>query len=87
MIAGVSYAPADNQLFRAMRGEGEFKNDKRVRVSDVPTLDKALASYSGYQFFQKAGKEKQFLAVLRRRRSRPRLWRLLRFHAVGPGID
>ena len=58
MIAGVAYAPADNQFFRAIRGEGTFKNDKRVRVSDVPTLDKALASYSGYQFFQKAGKEK-----------------------------
>ena len=65
MIAGVSYAPADDQLFRALRGDGAFKNDTRVRVSDVSRLDRALASYSGYQFFQKAGKEKQFLNVLR----------------------
>lgn len=65
MIAGVSYAPADNQLFRALRGDGTYKNDKRVRVSDVATLDRALASYSGFQFFQKAGKEAQFLNVLR----------------------
>ena len=65
MIAGVSYAPADDQLFRALRGDGTFKNDRRVRVSDTPTLDKALAAYSGFQFFQKAGKEAQFLNVLR----------------------
>lgn len=65
MIAGVSYAPADNQLFRALRGDGTFKNDRRVHVSRVAGLDQALASYSGFQFFQKAGKEKQFFNVLR----------------------
>jgi histidinol-phosphatase len=65
MVAGVSYAPADDQLFRALRGEGAFKNDRRVRVSEVARLDQALASYSGYQFFQRAGKEQQFLNVLR----------------------
>jgi histidinol-phosphatase len=65
MIAGVSFAPADGVLFRALRGDGTFKNDKHVRVSDVGTLDQALACYSGVQFFQKAGKEQQFLNVLR----------------------
>ena len=65
MIAGVSYAPADDQFFRALRGDGAFRNDGRVRVSDVATLNQALASYSGYQYFQKAGKERQFLNVLR----------------------
>jgi histidinol-phosphatase len=65
MIAGVSYAPADNHLFRALRGEGAFKNDKPIRVSQVASLDRALASYSGYHFFQKAGKEQQFLNVMR----------------------
>ncbi|MBO0698664.1 MAG: histidinol phosphate phosphatase [Zavarzinella sp.] len=64
MIAGVSYAPADGQLYRALRGEGAYKNDRRVRVSDVVTLDKALAAYSGVQFFQKAGKERQFLNIV-----------------------
>jgi histidinol-phosphatase len=65
MIAGVSYAPADNQLVRALRGDSTFKNDKRVRVSDVATLSQALACYSGFQFFEKAGKERQFLNVMR----------------------
>jgi histidinol-phosphatase len=65
MIAGVSYAPADNQLFRALRGDGTFKNDRRVRVSVINDLDQALACYSGYRYFHKAGKEKQFLNVMR----------------------
>jgi histidinol-phosphatase len=64
MIAGVSYAPADEQLFRALRGDGAYKNDRRVRVSDVPTLDKALASYSGYHYFAQGGREQQFLNML-----------------------
>jgi histidinol-phosphatase len=65
MIAGVSYAPADGQLFRALRGDGTYKNDRRVRVSDVATLDRALACYSGARFFQDAGKERQFLNMVR----------------------
>lgn len=64
MIAGVSYSPADNQFFRALRGEGTFKNDKRVRVSNVTSVDQALACYSGFQFFEQAGKERQFLKVM-----------------------
>src|SRR5262245_42203249 len=35
MIAGVSYAPADDQFFRAIRGDGTYKNDRPVRVSDT----------------------------------------------------
>jgi histidinol-phosphatase len=65
MIAGVSYAPADGQLFRALRGDGTYKNDRRVRVSDIATLDQALACYTGYTYFHQAGKERQFLNTLR----------------------
>jgi histidinol-phosphatase len=65
MIAGVSYAPADNQLFRALRGDGTYKNDRRVRVSAVASLDQSLACYSGVQYFQKGGLESQFLSLMR----------------------
>jgi histidinol-phosphatase len=64
MIAGVSYAPADDQFFRALRGEGTFKNDRRVRVSDVSSLDQALACYSGFQYFQQGGKEQHFFNMM-----------------------
>jgi histidinol-phosphatase len=65
MIAGVSYAPADGQLFRALRGDGTYKNDRRVRVSEVATLSQTLACYSGFQYFDEAGREKTFLDVMR----------------------
>jgi histidinol-phosphatase len=65
MIAGVSYAPADDQFFRALRGDGTFKDDKRVHVSNVTSLDRALACYSGIQFFQEGGKEQHFLKMMR----------------------
>jgi histidinol-phosphatase len=65
MIAGVSYAPADGQFFRAVRGDGTYKNDRRVEVSNISSLDRALTCYSGFQFFQEAGKEQQFLNVMR----------------------
>jgi histidinol-phosphatase len=65
MIAGVSYSPADGQFFRALRGDGAYKNDRRVRVSDTRALDTALAAYSGYHYFAQAGKERQFLSLMR----------------------
>jgi histidinol-phosphatase len=65
MIAGVSYAPADGQLFRALRGDGTYKNDRRVRVSDVSSLDRALACYTGFQYFADAGQEAALLKVMR----------------------
>jgi histidinol-phosphatase len=64
MIAGVSFAPAENILFRALRGEGTFKNERRVRVSDVGNLHESLACYSGLQYFREAGKEREFASVL-----------------------
>lgn len=65
LVAGVAYAPVDHQLFRALRGDGTFKNDRRVRVSDTPTLDRAIASYTGFQYFQRASKEQHLLNVMR----------------------
>lgn len=65
MIAGVAYAPADRHLFRALRGDGTYKDDRRVRVSEVASLDQALSCYSGYQYYQQGGKERQFINVMR----------------------
>ena len=65
MIAGVSFAPAENTLFRSIRGEGTFKNDRRVCVSETGNLAESLACYSGVQFFQDAGKEREFQNLVR----------------------
>lgn len=34
--------PTSNELFTAVRGEGAYLNDKRIRVSPVPTLAESL---------------------------------------------
>jgi len=39
---GVIYDPTRNELFAAERGEGTTLNDRRVRVSDVDELSKAM---------------------------------------------
>lgn len=64
MIAGITYIPAWNQTFRALRGEGAYRDDRRIRVSDVPTLDKALFSYSGFGFFKASGRQESFNQLL-----------------------
>lgn len=65
MIAGLAYEPVGDRVYRALRGDGCYRNDRRIRVSETPTLQQSIACYSGFHFFQKAGKEQQFMNVLR----------------------
>jgi len=64
LIAGIVYIPALNQVFRALRGDGAYRDDRRIRVSDVKTLDKAHVYYSSISWFKKAGHERQFLELV-----------------------
>src|SRR5712691_5077732 len=42
-IAGIAYMPALNgTLFRALRGDGAFRDEKRICVSDVAKLEDAM---------------------------------------------
>jgi myo-inositol-1(or 4)-monophosphatase len=41
-LVGVVYNPISRELFSAMRGEGAYLDQKRIRVSPVPQLSKAL---------------------------------------------
>jgi histidinol-phosphatase len=66
MIAGICYIPVWNQTFRALRGDGCFRDDRRIRVSDVPSLEQALISYSSFGFFKAAGKQDHFVQMLAR---------------------
>ena len=54
------------QTYRALRGDGAFMNDRRVRVSDVGKLSDALLCYSSLSWFTKAGREKTFLELANR---------------------
>ena len=64
MIAGIAYIPVWNQTFRALRGDGAFRDDRRIRVSDTAQLGKSLFSYSSFGFFKAAGKQDHFAQLL-----------------------
>jgi histidinol-phosphatase len=60
-IAGVAEVPALGQTYRALRGEGAYRNDRRIHVSDVTEMAKAHLFYSSVSWFVKAGRQKTFL--------------------------
>jgi histidinol-phosphatase len=65
-IAGVADVPALGHTYRALRGDGTYRNDRRVRVSDVADLSQALVFYSSLSWFIKAGRQEAFLELTRR---------------------
>ncbi len=60
-IMGVAAVPAMGQTFRALRGDGAYRNDQRIEVSKVAKLDEALLVYSSLAWFMKAGRQEQFI--------------------------
>lgn len=60
-IAGACYIPAMNLMYRALRGDGAYRNESRIRVSDVDTLERSMLVYSSINWFRKHGREKAFL--------------------------
>ncbi|HJZ54779.1 MAG TPA: histidinol-phosphatase [Gemmataceae bacterium] len=65
-IGGVAYIPVFGQVYRALRGDGAFMNDRRIRVSEVAQLSDALLCYSSIAWFQKVGRERTFLDLAAR---------------------
>lgn len=66
LIAGVVDAPAYGHTYHALRGQGAYRNDRRIRVSDEAQLSKALVFYTGLNQFVEAGRERAFLELVRR---------------------
>jgi histidinol-phosphatase len=64
LIAGVTYLPAMNQVYRALRGDGAYRDDRRIRVSRVARLDEAHIFYSSLSWFAKASRQQQFLNLI-----------------------
>jgi histidinol-phosphatase len=65
-LAGVVFAPALGHLYRALRGDGAYRDDRPIRVSPVARLDEAILFYSSLSWFVKAGRERDFLELTRR---------------------
>jgi histidinol-phosphatase len=64
LVAGVTYLPAMKQTFRALRGDGAYRDERKIHVSDVKSLDKAHVYYSSISWFKKAGHDRQFLELV-----------------------
>jgi histidinol-phosphatase len=65
-IAGVIVIPAMGQTYRALRGADAYRNDRRIHVSDVATLAQSTIFYTSLKWFTDAGREQEFLEILRR---------------------
>lgn len=66
LIAGVVDAPCLGHTYHALRGNGSYRDDRRIRVSEQSDLSKSLVFYSSLSWFVKAGREQQFLNLVRR---------------------
>lgn len=64
MIAGVAVEPVPGNTYRALRGDGAYRNDRRIRVSDVDKLDGAMMFYSNVSYFDRAGKREPLLRLI-----------------------
>jgi histidinol-phosphatase len=60
-IAGAVVIPPLNQTFRALRGDGAYRNDRRLHVSDVAELGKATLFYTSLRFYERVGRLQAFL--------------------------
>ena len=65
-IGGVAHIPVFGMTYRALRGDGAYMNERRIRVSDVPTLAGSLVCYSSINWFTRAGRERAFIELANR---------------------
>jgi histidinol-phosphatase len=52
------------QTWHGLRGEGAYRNDKRIHVTDAPTLKQSHLFYSSLTWIQKSGRTKGFLDLI-----------------------
>ena len=64
LIAGVCRLPALKQSYRALRGDGAFRDDRQLHVSTVDRLERAHVYYSSISWMKQAGIDRQFLQLV-----------------------
>jgi histidinol-phosphatase len=62
-IAGVVVIPPLGQTYRAMRGGGAYRGERRLRVSQVRSLTEATIFYTSLSWFQRAQRMQPFLKL------------------------
>ena len=63
LIAGVARVPALGITYRALRGDGAYRDSRRIRVSSVDQLAESQFFYSSISWFVKAGCQDVFLKL------------------------
>jgi histidinol-phosphatase len=66
LLAGVADVPSLGHTYRALRGDGAYRNERRIRVSDVTDMKQAMVFYSSLSWFIRAGRKEAFLELTRR---------------------
>ena len=66
LIAGIVDAAPLGHTYHALRGQGSFRNDRPIQVSQQGELAKSIVFYSSLSWFLKAGKEKEFIELVKR---------------------
>ncbi len=64
-IAGVAEIPALGQTWRALRGDGAYRGDRRLHVSKRGTLAESMMFYSSMSWFMKADREAAFIELVK----------------------
>lgn len=52
IVFGIVYNPFTNELFKAVRGEGAYLNDKPIKVSNTDTLTNALVAVGTSPYYK-----------------------------------
>jgi histidinol-phosphatase len=65
-IAGVVDVPTLTQTYRALRGDGAYRNEQKIHVSAIGNLQEAMVFYSSLSWFIRAGQEHHFLELVHR---------------------
>jgi histidinol-phosphatase len=64
LIAGVADAAPLGHTYHALRGNGAFRNDLPIQVSDEASIANSLLLYSSLSWFLKAGREADFIRLV-----------------------
>lgn len=63
VIAGVCFIPPMNQMYRALKGDGAYRDDRPLHVSNVARLEEAQLFFSGISWFIKGACREAFLEL------------------------
>jgi len=64
LVGGIVVAPALGQTWHGLRGEGAYRNDKKIRVTDTRKLPQSHLLYCRLTWIQKTGNTMGFLDLI-----------------------